>query len=111
MYNGDGDNDGTNQERIDRCAAACFNKQDALAKGPWSSRGDAVGFGIIEDGSDSSVHKLKGRCFCQHETFVSCKEKHPSEYVAYDFVASVGSGSATSDAFPCLSAPQHTIPI
>ena len=65
VYEGNGDNPGTTQERTDRCAAACFNKRTALAQGPWSSRGDAIGFGLTEN---------NGRCYCQHETFTACKK-------------------------------------
>ena len=56
-YEGNGDNEGTTQERIDRCAAACFFKKTALEYGPWSSRTDAIGFGVIES---------TGRCHCEH---------------------------------------------
>ena len=75
VYEGNGDNEGTTQERTDRCSAACKNKKTALALGPWSSAADAVGFGMIEN---------NGRCFCQHEEWASCTKEHTS-YKAYEF--------------------------
>ena len=74
MYEGNGDNEGTTQERLDRCAAACFNKKTALAYGPWSDRTNAVGYGMTSN----------GRCYCQHEKFESCTKDHTS-YTAYEF--------------------------
>jgi len=75
VYNGNGDNDGTTQQRTDRCASACFSKEPALAYGPWSTRADAVGFGMVES---------TGRCYCQHEVWASCTTLH-SQYTAYEF--------------------------
>ena len=77
VYKGDGDNDGTVQERTDRCATACLGKRGPLQFGPWSSRGDAVGFAITEN---------NGRCYCQHVSFASCPKKHTA-YKAYEFTA------------------------
>ena len=37
VYEGNGDNDGTTQQRTDRCASACFNKKTALGYGPWNT--------------------------------------------------------------------------
>ena len=75
MYSGNGDNQGTTQERTDRCSVACKNKKTALELGPWSSRGDAVGFGLTEN---------NGRCFCQHEERATCTRQHTS-YKAYEY--------------------------
>ena len=74
VYDGDGDNEGTAQERTDRCAAACFHKRTPLAYGPWSSRGGAVGFGLGG-----------GRCYCNHAKFASCPKAYASSYKAYEF--------------------------
>ena len=75
VYDGNGDNDGTTQQRTNRCASACFSKEPALAYGPWSTRADAVGFGMVES---------NGRCYCQHEVWASCTTDH-SQYTAYEF--------------------------
>ena len=74
VYNGNGDNEGTTQERTARCAAACFNKKTALEYGPWSTRADAVGYGV----------DTNGRCYCQHDSWASCT-KDFTQYTAYEF--------------------------
>ena len=79
--NSSSDNVGSTQQRTDRCAKACFDKKIALDYGgsyygPWSSRGDAVGFALVE---------TSGRCYCQHEEFASCKKEYLM-YTAYTFV-------------------------
>ena len=75
VYAGDGDNEGTTQERTVRCASACFSKGTPLAFGPWSSRGDALGFG---------VDKSNGRCYCQHQVYASCATRL-QKYTTYEF--------------------------
>ena len=77
MFEGNGDNEGTTQERTAKCSAACFNKNTALANGPWSARGDAVGYAMTSN----------GRCYCQHEKFESCTKAH-TVYIAYEFTES-----------------------
>merc|ERR1740115_311378 len=93
VYEGNGDNDGTTQQRTDRCASACFSKKPALDYGPWSTRADAVGFGMVES---------TGRCYCQHEVWASCTTDH-SQYTAYELER------APTDA-PVTSAPTNTVP-
>ena len=77
MYEGNGDNEGTAQERTDRCALACFYQRTALKYGPWSRRADAIGFGV----------RTNGRCYCQHEAFSGCKKQYTTTYTAYEFKA------------------------
>ena len=94
VYNGGqngglGDNEGTTQERTARCASACFSKGTPLAYGPWSSRGDALGFGVAES---------NGRCYCQHQAYASCAKQHQSLYTTYEFI-----GTATH--CECLITP------
>ena len=75
VYDGNGDNEGTTQERTDRCAAACFSKITPLEFGPWSSRPDAAGFGMVES---------TGRCYCNHVDYASCSKDH-YHYTTYEF--------------------------
>ena len=78
MFDGTGDNDGTLHERAQRCGSACFN-QDTPTEfkgGTWSSRGAAVGFGVVLS---------SGRCYCNHEQMASCTQDFP-QYEAYEFV-------------------------
>ena len=75
VYDGTGDNEGTMQQRMDRCAAACLDKRAPLQFGPWSLRADAVGFAF----------KTDGRCYCQHEEWASCNRWATSSYAAYEF--------------------------
>ena len=77
MFDGHtGDNAGTVQERTDRCAAACLSKRTPLEYGPWSSKGDALGFAVDEGNG--------GRCYCNHVKFASCQQKFPT-YKSYEF--------------------------
>jgi hypothetical protein len=62
VYKGNGDNSGSTQDKIDNCAAACFNQKTSLGYGSWSSRGAAVGFSV----------KSTGTCYCNHEDWASC---------------------------------------
>ena len=75
VYEGNGDNPGPLQQQIDRCGAACFHQITALEYGPWSSRGDAVGFALTPN---------NGRCYCQHEDWGTCEIAHTT-YDAYEF--------------------------
>ena len=75
MFDGTGDNEGTVQERTERCARACYDKITPIDYGPWSSRGDALGFGLTEN---------NGRCYCQNDEFASCNKDHTA-YVQYTF--------------------------
>ena len=100
MYNGGGaDAQGTTQERADRCSVACKNKKTALSEGPWSSRGDAVGFGVYEG---------NGRCYCQHEERATCTTAYESYYTAYeyDLPAAVTKAPSSHD----YSAVTRTVP-
>ena len=81
VYEGNGDNAGTVQERTTRCAAACSSKRPPLEFGPWSSRGDAVGFGLTEN---------NGRCYCNHAKFASCGANPASPYKSYEFTFNSG---------------------
>lgn len=82
VYNGNGDNDGTPLERKNRCAIACKNKKTPIAFGPWSSRGDAVGFGLPTREAEQGTYPV-GRCYCQHEKWASCTRKY--EYNVYEY--------------------------
>ena len=75
MYEGNGDNPGTTQERTDKCAAACFNEKTALGYGPWSARDPAVGYALTTN---------NGRCYCNHENFGRCSKDHTA-YVSYQY--------------------------
>jgi len=78
VYNGGNDNRGTVTQRTRRCAAACFNKKTPNEYGPWSQRGDAIGFGMTEN---------DGRCYCQHRKLASCPiDPYPKTYRAYAFI-------------------------
>ena len=76
VYDGNGDNEGGADTAVDtarwfdddlirkdRCAAACSSKRTPNEYGPWSSRGDAVGFAVVVN---------SGRCYCHHVKFASC---------------------------------------
>ena len=75
VYDGNGDNEGTTQERTDRCAHACFSQIAPLEYGLWSDRGSAVGY---------AMKASSGRCYCQHVEFISCQTSNGS-YTAYEF--------------------------
>ena len=74
VYNGNSDNDGTTIQQRDNCATACLDKKEPEDNGPWSDRGDAVGFGMNSD----------GRCYCQHETLGDDCELHPNSASYYE---------------------------
>ena len=78
VFDGSVDNPGkTAQERVDNCARACFEKATPKQYGPWSSRGDAVGFGLASNGN--------GRCYCNHEFDTTCRKQSGDAYVSYSY--------------------------
>ena len=89
VYEGNGDNNGTTQERKDRCALACLNKNTPLAYGPWSRRGDALGFGVAES---------NGTCYCQHQAYASCTKDHHA-YTTYEFIGIPSSSIQGTEGF------------
>lgn len=68
MYEGDGDNDGTRWQRMDKCAAACLVQRPPSPQventfGSWAERGPAVGYSILYG---ANGFKATGRCYCNH---------------------------------------------
>jgi len=74
MYEGNGDNPGTPEERAVRCSAACRNKKAALS-GSWTGF-VATGFIVIP---------TNGRCYCESAESASCSRTGTSEYDRYDW--------------------------
>ena len=76
VYNGANDNPGTDSKSNQiECAKACLNQKTPLANGPWSSRGDALGFSV----------DAVGRCYCNHKTWSGCSGSIVSANYGYSF--------------------------
>ena len=71
MYEGNGDNDGSVEERVSRCSAACRAKKKPLT-GSWD---DFVANGFI-------ITPSNGRCYCESSDAFTCERKS-NEYDRY----------------------------
>jgi hypothetical protein len=78
MFEGDGDNEGTVEERTHNCAVACESKQTPLT-GSWSGF-EAKGFVINLESS--------GRCFCESAESATCSRVE-NGYERYDWTPGV----------------------
>jgi hypothetical protein len=80
MYEGDGDNDGTEMERVHRCKNACLNKKPPLngAVDLWTNY-NLEGFIVV---------KNTGRCYCENVKSVEpdCDNIVGSPYTRYDLL-------------------------
>ena len=75
MYEGNGDNPGTAEERAIRCSAACRAKKSPLS-GSWS--------GFVAEGF--IVIPTTGRCYCESSASADCSRgSSTSEYDRYDW--------------------------
>ena len=72
---GNGDNEGTIEERLARCAEACFKQQTPQNDEQWGAHGPALGFGMTPN---------DGRCYCNHVQYSSCPKKYDS-YTSYEY--------------------------
>ena len=74
MFEGGGDNDGTAEERTDRCSNACLSKKKPKY-GTWD--------GFVAKGF--TVNPTTGGCYCEASDFVKCKRIIKNGYVRYDW--------------------------
>ena len=80
MYEGNGDNPGTAEERAIRCSAACKSKKKALS-GSWDGF-VAKGFVVIP---------TTGRCYCESSHSLTCKRSPGTNpYDRYDWKVAPG---------------------
>ena len=86
MYDGNGDNDGTEAERVKKCAKACHTQRGPLS-GSWSGF-ISLGFTVIPS---------SGRCYCESEPS-SCCARVSNDYDRYDWRQAPASGSALGSA-------------
>ena len=73
MFEGNGDNDGTPEERTARCSNACLSRQKPL-EGTWTGF-VAKGFIVIP---------TSGRCYCESSDSETCKRTKDA-YDRYDW--------------------------
>ena len=78
MYEGNGDNPGTAQERAVRCSQACRSKKKALS-GSWDGF-VAKGFVVVP---------TSGRCYCETSSGLVCK-RVSNNYDRYEWKSSAG---------------------
>ena len=79
MYQGNGDNPGTAEERTLRCSEACRNKKTPLS-GSWAD------FGFVANGF--VVNPANGHCVCESSHSLTCKRgSTSSSYYRYDWKA------------------------
>jgi len=74
MYEGNGDNDGTTEQKVTRCSNACQSQKQPLRKSMSWSDFEAKGF---------IVHS-SGRCFCENAASATCTRTKNS-YARYDW--------------------------
>ena len=77
MYEGNGDNPGSEQERASRCSKACKAKKAALS-GTWSGF-VAKGFAVVPG---------TGRCYCESSDSNVCTRVQ-NDYDRYDWGAAL----------------------
>jgi len=79
MYEGNGDNAGSANERRNKCAKACAEKKPSLSSTSW----DDI------DGQDITgfiVSPTSGRCYCEVPASQDCSKSLSSTYDRYDFI-------------------------
>ena len=76
MYEGDGDNPGSAEERALRCSEACLHKKEPLS-GSWT---DFIAKGFI-------VASTTGECFCESSDAFTCT-RHSNAYDRYAWESS-----------------------
>ena len=74
LYEGNGDNDGSVDERVARCSAACRAKKKPLS-GSWT--------GFVAKGF--TVVPTSGKCYCERSDSATCKRKQDGKYTRYDW--------------------------
>ena len=74
MYEGNGDNPGTKEQRAARCSEACLSKKKALS-GSWTGF-TAKGF---------VAQPTTGRCYCESTDSKTCTKNAVNAYIRYDW--------------------------
>ena len=87
MYEGNGDNQGTANQRALRCSEACLTQKTPLNGVSWSGF-VALGFIVIPSGSSA------GRCYCEAQHSDSSCTRRTNTYDRYDW-GEVLSGTAS----------------
>ena len=83
MYDGDGDNEGTFQERKDACYNACLSKKTPTGPLHFISQ-DLLWMGFVAQGF---IVNAAGRCYCETSHSATCnRNSYSYSYKRYDFV-------------------------